>query len=39
MKMRLEYEGKKELSEFYNEIPSIKIGRKKKEKINKLFYG
>lgn len=39
MKMRLEYEGKKELSEFYNEIPSIKIGRKKKEKTNKLFYG
>jgi adenine-specific DNA-methyltransferase len=39
MKMRLEYEGKKELSEFYNEIPSIKIDRKKKEKENKLFYG
>lgn len=39
MKMRLEYEGKKELSEFYNQIPSVKIGRKKKEKINKLFYG
>lgn len=37
--MRLEYEGKKELSEFYNEIPSIKIDRKKKEKENKLFYG
>ena len=39
MKMRLDYEGKKELSEFYNEIPSIKIVRKKEEKENKLFYG
>lgn len=39
MKMRLEYEGKKELIEFYNQIPSVKIGRKKKEKLNKLFYG
>jgi adenine-specific DNA-methyltransferase len=39
MKMRLEYEGKKKLSEFYNEIPSIKIIRNKKEKQNKLFFG
>ena len=37
--MKLEYEGKKELRLFYNEIPSISIKRPKKEKNNKLFYG
>jgi adenine-specific DNA-methyltransferase len=39
MKMRLEYEGKKELNKFYDEIPSVSIKRTKKEKNNKLFYG
>lgn len=37
--MKLEYDGKKELSKFYNEIPSVSIKRTKKEKKNKLFYG
>ena len=39
MKMKLEYEGKKELSKFYDEIPSVKIKTPKKQKINKLFHG
>jgi adenine-specific DNA-methyltransferase len=39
MKMKLEYEGKKDLRLFYNEIPSLKIKRNKKEKTNKLFFG
>ena len=35
--MKLDYEGKKDLNEFYNEIPKVKI--KDKGKDNKLFYG
>lgn len=39
MKIRLEYEGKKELSEYYNSIPKIEIKRNANEKENKLFHG
>jgi adenine-specific DNA-methyltransferase len=39
MKIRLEYEGKKDLNKFYIDIPSIKINKPKKIKENMLFYG
>lgn len=37
--MTLEYDGKKNLNDFYKEIPSINIKKSKKDKKNKVFYG
>jgi len=39
MKMTLEYDGKKNLNDFYKEIPLIEIKKSKKDKKNKVFYG
>jgi adenine-specific DNA-methyltransferase len=39
MKIKLEYDDKKDLNEFYKNIQPISIKKKKKQHINKLFFG
>lgn len=39
MKMKIEYEGKKDLKQFYDDIKKITFEKPKESKENKIFYG